>query len=129
MSFFAIALTTISCSKDDDEKSIEGKWIISQTGRVVDGKEVLTTYEHTAGCSKDYTIFNGGNASDYEFSKLDNVCKEKINTYTYTREGNKLNIKIGSASQTGTILNLTDTELKVSASNSGSTEISVLTKG
>ncbi len=131
MSFFlAIALTTISCSKDEDaEKSIEGKWIFAQTGSIVDSKEVLVNYPHTAECTKDYTVLNGGNGTDFTFNKFENSCKEETKLFTYTRNGAEFTRKRGDGNETYKILNLTDSELKLSYTEGSLTAIIVFTKG
>ncbi|PDS21691.1 hypothetical protein B0A78_13970, partial [Flavobacterium columnare NBRC 100251 = ATCC 23463] len=56
-----------SCSKDDDSTpitsvaSLEGKWQLTKEGGIINNQEVLTDYQHTSGCAKDYMEFLSGN--------------------------------------------------------------------
>jgi Lipocalin-like domain len=131
ISMISIGLTTVSCDKDDDkETSIEGKWIVSQEGEKVNGQEALLPHTHATGCEKDYTLFNAdGTAKDYDFTKVGTNCESKLTSYTYSRNGDQLKVNFGSGEQTGTIVNLTDSELKVSVTDDDGTSIVVFTKG
>lgn len=130
VTIISIGLATVSCSKKDSETSIEGKWIIIQEGKIVNGQELLNAHVNEATCEKDNTVFSsGGGAKDYDYRKLNGVCKEEITSYSYSRNGNELKINYSSGEVTGTILNLTDTELKVSAVSNGITSVAVFTKG
>ncbi len=130
VSIISLGLATVSCSKSDSETSIEGKWIISQEGAIVNGQEVLVPHMHATGCEKDYTLFSaGGVAKDYDFSQIGGNCSERITSYTYSRNGSDLTVTFSDVSDTGKILNLTDTELKISNTDDEGTSVAVFTKG
>ena len=59
----SIGLFAGSCSSDDNDGEtivpIQGKYNLSQTGVIIDGKEVLTDApQNQAGCSRDYLVAN-----------------------------------------------------------------------
>jgi Lipocalin-like domain len=120
-----IVLTLFSCSKNDDKKTEEtnliiGKWIFSKKGSIVNGQEVLTDYNHTSGCSKDYLEIKADGTGSYYFyesnvspcllSTPDNFTwvKKDNNNYTFTDAPDSSNIEI---------LSLTANELKIKFSN------------
>ena len=55
-----------SCSKNDSSSetgtaALEGKWQYTKTGTKSNNQEILTNYQHTTGCTKDYIeILAGG---------------------------------------------------------------------
>lgn len=112
-----VSLTTItSCSKDDDSSSasLEGKWEWSKEGFSANGQEVLSNYEHTAGCSKDYIVITSTTVSDHTFeSNGTGGCSEDIFNTTYTRSGNTLTVGTGALASTAQIASLTGSTLKI----------------
>lgn len=114
-----ISLTTISsCSNDDDnEASLIGKWEYSKEGVSSNGQEILTDYEHTDGCSKDYIQITATTVSDHSFYD-EGGCTEETFTVNYTRSGNTLTVGTGSDSSTAQIATLTDTTLKITYTDS-----------
>jgi hypothetical protein len=113
----SIGLFATSCSSDDNEGEtivpIQGKYNLSQSGMIVDGKEVLTDDPRNAsGCNRDYLDLRLSNAAvigDYAGAS----CALTETTGTYVRSHNDLTITIGAASSTSDIMNLTNKELKL----------------
>ena len=108
-----LAVGVTSCSKDDDaaQASLVGTWEYSKDGAIIQGQEVLTPYQHAAGCSKDFTVITATTIVDTDFYGSD--CFETTSTVAYTRNGNTLTITDGGEVFTGTILQLDNTTLKI----------------
>ncbi|MFH6956686.1 lipocalin family protein [Flavobacterium aquidurense] len=119
----SIGLFATSCSSDDNEGEtivpIQGKYNLSQTGRIIDGKEVLIDApQNQAGCSRDYLDLRISNAAvigDYNGSD----CALTETTGTYARSHNDLTISVGNLSSTSDIMNLTNKELKLKDKTTG----------
>ncbi|SNR33345.1 lipocalin family protein [Flavobacterium sp. ov086] len=119
----SIGLFTLSCSSDDNEGEtivpIQGKYNLSKTGTIVDGKEVLVDApENAAGCNRDYLDLRLSNAAvigDYDGAN----CALVETTGTYVRSHNDLTITIGNLSTTSDIMNLTNKELKIKNKTTG----------
>ena len=128
--FLTLGLTITSCNNDDDNASasLEGKWNASKEGAIVNGQEVLMPYTgNETGCQKDYIQINAnGTITDVDFDSMDNPCEQFTISGTYTRTGNNITITVAGQSETGTILSLTSTELKVKDNESF---VSVYTRG
>ena len=113
----SIGLFAGSCSSDDNDGEtivpIQGKYNLSQTGVIIDGKEVLTDApQNQAGCSRDYLDLRLSNAAvigDYNGSD----CALVETAGTYVRSHNDLTLTIGALSSTSDIMNLTNKELKL----------------
>jgi hypothetical protein len=127
-----VSLSIIGCSKKDVSEeipapSIEGKWQFTKEGGIVSGQEVLTDYQHSAGCTKDYTeILAGGVLKDHYFSSS---CAESVDTGNWVKNNTTLTLTYPGESPTNAeILELTATTLKVKIVTSGTTYISVLTR-
>lgn len=113
-----IGIFAISCSNDDNEGEtlapIQGKWLLSQTGIVVDGQEQLTDVGENEGCDRDYMDLRVSNAVVFgEFTPLAGECNESVTEGTYARSHNNLTTTVGSVSTTQDIVNLTINELKL----------------
>ncbi|MFG4003831.1 hypothetical protein B0A67_02405 [Flavobacterium aquidurense] len=119
----SIGLFATSCSSDDNEGEtivpIQGKYNLSQTGTIIDGKEVLIDApQNQAGCSRDYLDLRISNAAvigDYNGSD----CALTETTGTYARSHNDLTISVGNLSSTSDIMNLTNKELKLKDKTTG----------
>ncbi|TPG42049.1 lipocalin family protein [Flavobacterium pectinovorum] len=119
----SIGLFTVSCSSDDNEGEtivpIQGKYNLSQTGTIVDGKEVLVNApQNQSGCKQDYLDLRLSNAAvigDYNGSN----CALVETTGTYVRSHNDLTLTIGNLSTTSDIMNLTNKELKIKDKTTG----------
>jgi hypothetical protein len=113
--FLLVTLSLISCSKDDDGPStsgnIVGKWEFFKEGEIINGNEILTNYEHQAGCTKDNTEFNtdGSFVDSYYYEE----CESEISMGTYTKSGNTLTRNDGFDDFSYTIVELNSTTLKV----------------
>lgn len=114
-----VSLSSItSCSKDDDsDASLIGKWEYSKEGFSANGQEVLTDYEHTQGCSKDYIQITASTVTDHTFYN-DGDCTEDTSTVNYSRNGNTLTVGTGSDSSVVQIVTLTGSTLKVTYTDS-----------
>jgi len=119
----SIGLFTVSCSSDDNEGEtivpIQGKYNLSQTGTIIDGKEVLIDApQNASGCQRDYLDLRISNAAvigDYHGSD----CALTETTGTYARSHNDLTISVGNVSTTADIMNLTNKELKIKDKTTG----------
>lgn len=119
----SIGLFATSCSSDDNEGEtivpIQGKYNLSQTGTIIDGKEVLIDApQNAAGCNRDYLDLRISNAAvigDYSGSN----CALTETTGTYARSHNDLTISVGNVSSTSDIMNLTNKELKIKDKTTG----------
>jgi len=127
-----IALSIFGCSKKDVSEeipapTIEGKWQFTKEGGIVSGQEVLTDYQHSAGCTKDFTeILTGGVLKDHYFNSS---CTESVDTGTWVKNNTTLTLNYPGESPTNAeILELTATTLKVKIVTSGTIYISVLTR-
>jgi hypothetical protein len=122
-----------SCSKNDSTPgtaavALEGKWQYSKTGTITNNQEVLTDYEHTTGCTKNYIeILTGGILKSHEFNNPN--CQEIINTGTWVKNNNAITVTYPNQPiVTGEIVELTTTTLKTKFTNSGITEVDVMTR-
>ncbi|WP_269237260.1 lipocalin family protein [Flavobacterium flavigenum] len=108
---------TTSCSNEDNDGEtivpIQGKYELSQTGEIVNGKEVLIdAAQNQSGCSKDYLELKLSNVAvigDYSGTE----CNKTETTGTYVRSHNDLTLTFGNLSTTSDIMNLTNKELKL----------------
>lgn len=119
----SLGMFATSCSSDDNEGEtivpIQGKYNLSQTGTIIDGKEVLIDApENASGCSRDYLDLRLSNAAvigDYSGEN----CALVETTGTYVRSHNDLTLTIGALSTTSDIMNLTNKELKIKNKTTG----------
>ena len=114
-----VSLSSItSCSNDDDnDASLIGKWQYSKEGISSNGQEVLTDYEHTPGCSKDYIQITATTVTEHEFYD-EGGCTEETFMTNYTRSGNTLTVGTGSDASVVQIATLTDSTLKITYTDS-----------
>lgn len=119
----SVGMFATSCSNDDNDGEtivpIQGKYNLSQTGTIIDGKEVLIDApENASGCSRDYLDLRLSNAAvigDYSGEN----CALVETTGTYVRSHNDLTLTVGSISSTSDIMNLTNKELKIKNKTTG----------
>jgi hypothetical protein len=110
-----VSLATItSCSKDDNASasaSLQGKWVLLQSGMLVGGQEVLEDeVPDNDGCQQDYSEITANSFIGHQFDDLGNGCEEVIaDPNPYTREGNFLTCE----GWTGEIKSLTGSTLKL----------------
>lgn len=127
-----VVFSVFGCSKKEVSEeittpSIEGKWQFYKEGELVSGQEVLSLYEHSPGCTKDYSeILGGGIIKDHYFNSS---CVESVDTGNWVKNNTTLTLTYPSESPTNLeILELTVTTLKVKYIDSGITHITVLTR-
>ncbi|MBK0368931.1 lipocalin family protein [Flavobacterium agrisoli] len=113
-----IGIFAISCSNDDNEGEtlapIQGKWLKSQQGIIVNGEEQLTDVGENPGCDRDYMDLRASNVVVFgTFNSLDGSCDETVLEGVYARSHNNLTTTVGGVSTTQDIVNLTVDELKV----------------
>lgn len=109
-----IGSTTISCSRDDENTSIEGKWEFFQEGFSIGNQEALEPYSHTAGCEKDYWEFKtAGVLVDGSFFDNGNGCETDVFLGTYAKSDNNLLLSLGGESIVATIMTLNSSTLKI----------------
>lgn len=116
---FALALSGAaftSCSDDDNDStsaSLEGKWYFEQEGISTNGQDVLSPWDNTEGCSKDYIELL--DAGVYKEKFFYAGCTTEENTATWSRNGNTLTVTDGTDVTTVEIENLTESNLRVRA--------------
>ena len=122
-----LVLGSTSCDKDDDKyelpaATLTGKWNYSKVGTTIGGAEVLADYDgNEEGCNKDYVEFgSNNNFADVDYDSTDSACEVFTDTGTYAVTGNTIVVDFGDQTVTGTILNLSYTELKIRDNESGS---------
>ena len=103
-----------SCKKNegsDSQTQLEGKWIYSKEGEIINGQELLVDYQHSE-CGKDFMEFksNGQGTSGAFFKSL--TCNEDIQSFTWSRKNNTITITIEGETESEDILSLTQTQLK-----------------
>ena len=129
MILLAVALvsfaTVTSCSKDDDNASLEGKWEYSKEGTATNGQETLVDYVPESGCSKNYAMITASTIMDHTFSGA--TCDEAISNQPYTRNGNTLTVAGEGATLTFLIKKLTSTTLTVYFVNPDSPTVNQVT--
>ena len=116
VSVLTLGLALTSCNSDDDKDngSIEGKWQISEAGVVLNGQEVLQPYVNDGGCPNEITEFKAdGKFVDTYSESTDGKCTSYTEDGTWTKDGNKLNKKFGSETETSEITELTGSKLKL----------------
>ena len=121
----------VSCSKSDSNNSpsIVGKWEYSQEGEILNNQEVLTDYQNTSGCEKDFVEFKSDNSfSDVNFNLSGSVCSPDITTGTYTQSGNSIITTSGNLSVTNQIITVNTTTLKVKYTSDSHLYVNVFTK-
>lgn len=113
LGLLTIGLTSTSCS-DDENTSIEGKWVFDQTGLLINGQESLEPYEHEVGCEKDYWEFkSGGILNDGSYYNDGTNCETEIVTGTYAQSDSNLLISLDGESDVATIITLNSSTLKL----------------
>ncbi|WP_444647567.1 lipocalin family protein [Flavobacterium columnare] len=124
-----------SCSKDDDSTpitsvpSLEGKWQFTKDGGIINNQEVLTDYQHTSGCAKDYIEFLSGNIIKEHYFDILN-CQEVIYTGTWNKTNNSgvITYTNDPTNVNFEILELTSTTLKMKYVRFGVTSLFVYTR-
>ena len=127
--FLVASATLVSCNKDDDgdSASIEGSWEFSKYGGLLSGQEFLVDYDHTAGCNKDYLeIKSGGALVDHYFYDEGNGCYEETETGTWVRNGNNVTLSYPGYTDSGEILELNSTTLKVKTTDPDTNEVYIV---
>jgi hypothetical protein len=121
-----LVLGSTSCDKDDDKyelpaATLTGKWFYSQVGTTIGGAEVLGAYDgNEDGCSKDYIeLGNDGEYANVDYDSADTPCAVSTQTGSFAVTGNSFVVDTGDDTVTGTILNLSYTELKIRDNDSG----------
>jgi hypothetical protein len=109
---FVSFATITSCSNDDDQASLQGKWEYLKEGTAnSSGQEDLVDYQHQAGCSKDYSIITASSIVDHSF--FGSTCEEEIFSTPYTRNGNTISITVEGETFTAEIKTLDSSTLKI----------------
>lgn len=127
---FALFAFAFSACNDDDSSSTSealiGKWEHYKQGLVISGQEMTEDYEHTPGCTKDYSEFQDNNIMQSHSYENDN-CQEFVDIYTWNREGNTLTIQYpGENAEIFEIREITATQLKLHSQDEGLTYVSIL---
>ena len=134
--FLLVTLSFTSCNKSDDNGvttsgNIVGKWIFFKEGTLVNGQEVLTDYQHEAGCGKNNIEYKANGISTY--TEYNPNCVVSMFNGTYTKNGDTLVVIDGGYTITYTILQLDSTTLKVKYTDTfegtTTTFVEIYTKG
>lgn len=127
--FTSAAIT--SCSNDDDDRVttglIVGQWVLSEEGETV---ETLETAEND-GCDLPiYEFFEGGtyNENGYDYNSNSDDCESYSETGKWYKKGSTLTVKDSYDTSKVTILELTETTLKVKSTDQEGDWISVFTR-
>ncbi len=114
---FALALSGAaftSCSDDDNDSTsaaVEGKWYFEKEGISTNGQDVLSPWDNTEGCSKDYMELL--DAGVYKEKLFYAGCTADESTGTWSRNGNNFTVTVGTDVTTGEIESLTESNLRV----------------
>ncbi|PAM91983.1 hypothetical protein B4N84_24520 [Flavobacterium sp. IR1] len=93
VSVLTLGLAVTSCSSDDDDASIVGKWELSQVGTIVNGKEVYGPIENEGGCAiSTFEYAADGTFTDTYSEFEDNKCTPYTEKGKYVKDGNKLTL-------------------------------------
>ena len=134
--FIAIIMSSFSfysCSEEDsgvDPGKLIAKWEYFQEGEVINGQEILMTYEHSEGCEKDFIeILSNGTVRDvsYYFNN-NNPCFEDVYITTWSVNSNNFTTTFLGYDFTTQVLTLNATTLKVKYNNDEGTFITVYRK-
>ncbi|KUJ60320.1 hypothetical protein AR687_18640 [Flavobacteriaceae bacterium CRH] len=121
LSVLTLGLGAVSCSSDDDNPSIEGKWEITQVGiGIVGGEEQIINPNEGSVCSgptieflkDDKLITTTFNESD------EGICEPQSQNGGWNQDGNNITIKFSTDSdenQKFEIQELTENKLKLYA--------------
>lgn len=132
--FLLFITASTSCNKNDDDNQVQasiiGKWNYTSAGEVVNGQEVLSAYDHSAGCNKDNFEFKAdGTGIQTEYNSS---CVPNTYLSTYTKVGDILTQTESGETFTSTILQLDETTLKIryteSIGNTTITSLLILTR-
>ena len=124
---FVSFATFTSCSKSDDNASLEGKWEYSKEGAASGGQEVLQDYVHDC-TTKDYALITATSVADHTFYVgSGTTCEEDVYTISYTRSGNNLTIIEGGVAYTAVIKTLNGSTLKIYSTDPDSPGVSYVT--
>lgn len=133
------SISFIGCSNDDDNSSsasqhelILGSWRYSQEGTLVNGQEVLDSYDNAAPqCGFDYVEFRSSSEIK-EFiydTDINSNCMNFLNSGNWSISGNnQLSVTFDSSTTINEILLLNQTTLKVKYASGGIARIIVFTK-
>ncbi|OXA96305.1 lipocalin-like domain-containing protein [Flavobacterium hercynium] len=85
VSVLTLGLAVTSCSSDDDDASIVGKWTPVKMGSVVNGKEILVDYPKEGTCDSDVTEFTAdGKFTDISYESNEGKCEASTDKGSYT---------------------------------------------
>lgn len=117
LSVLTLSLTLTSCSSDDNEASIVGKWEAYQEGTIVDGVEHLAPINNEGACDKEIVEYQqNGKYIDYYSEYNDSKCHNYTETGTWSKDDNKLTIKYtenADDDEIGEVLILDENTLKL----------------
>lgn len=134
-----VSISFIGCSKDDDNSSstsqhelILGNWRYTQEGSIINGQEVLDSYDNAAPqCGFDYVEFRSS-SEIREFiydTDINSNCMNFLNSGNWSISGtNQLSVTFDSSTTINEILVLNQTTLKVKYASGGVARIIVFTK-
>ena len=116
LSVMTLGLSISSCSKDDNQAAFEGKWELTSTGFIVNGKENLEPVTNQGGCNSEVFEYLANGTFTNTYSEFSNSkCTNYTEEGTWSRNGNTLTEKFNgdSTGDVYEITNLTSTELKL----------------
>ncbi|KUJ60321.1 hypothetical protein AR687_18645 [Flavobacteriaceae bacterium CRH] len=130
VSVLTLGLGAVSCSSDDDDASIEGKWELTQAGLGAQGQESLENY--SGDCSAPtYEFLAGGKLVDTENEYNDDSekCEAFVSDAKWSKDGNNVTLTYTEGDDTEEIkyevTELTNDKLKIRTvlSTEGSTTL------
>lgn len=113
VSVLALGMSFVSCSKDDAEASVEGKWNYTSAVRIVDGNEVpLDDFiNNEVGCAKNYIELKTAGVAN--FGKYNSDCKLTLETGSWSKKENTLTITRNGVSRSTDIVSVTDSTMRI----------------
>jgi major membrane immunogen (membrane-anchored lipoprotein) len=115
-----IGLFVTSCSKSDDNSpSVDGKWNYNKVGFYENSQESLSDYSlNISGCGKNYMQLTTDGVMIYgKYNSQESPCQELKTNGTYTLKDSKISLNNVGGTQNYDVVLLTNTELKLRASN------------
>ena len=116
VSVLTLGLAVTSCSSDNDDASIVGKWTPVKMGSEVNGKEILVDIPKEGTCESDVTEYTAdGKFTEISYESNDGECEASTDKGTYTYSGKTLSTKYDgdTTSESVEVLELSGSTLKV----------------
>ncbi|MDQ5930767.1 MAG: hypothetical protein QG594_2556 [Bacteroidota bacterium] len=132
LAVLTLGLTMVSCTKDDVQASVEGKWSYDSATGTVNGVAIgdipggYIGQVNTPGCTKNtIELKTGGVIEGLTYAGTN--CTVTKGAGTWTKDGDNLSFVINGETQNYTIESVTDTTLKIKTTQTISGSVITLT--